>query len=120
MKTEHVIESAGETAEYIRQYGKTQMQLMRLELAERLAVTMSRLSVKIAVIIIALIASIFLSLAGGLYLGTLWGSSALGFLAIAGVYVLMTFIIYLYREPLLIHPIASLILQAVLKDEEDA
>lgn len=103
--TEQFLETAGETAEYARQYVKLQFDYLRLETAEKLAKTASSLASTLVVAALGLLALLMLTLAAALYLGALWDSLPLGFLAAAGFYVLLALLVLLFKKRMLTDPL---------------
>jgi len=113
--TEQLLESAGETAEYIREYVKLQVDMFRLEMAERIAKVVSALVATLAIAALGLFALLMLMLAAAFYLGNLWGSYALGFLCVGGVYVLLAVLVVLFKERWLTNPLLTNIIRAFFK-----
>lgn len=119
MKTEDLLSTAGETFEYGRIYLSNQKRLIRLEVAEKLAKTTSSL---VTVTVLALLGSffmLFLSIAGGFWLGSILGSYALGFLVITAIYGLFGGFMYFMRASLVTNPILMYILNTILDDDDD-
>lgn len=113
--TEQLLESAGETAEYIREYVKLQVDLFRLEMAERIAKVASALVAILAIAALGLLALLMLMLAAAFYLGNLWGSYALGFLCVGGFYILLAVLVVLFKERWLTNPLLTNIIRAFFK-----
>jgi len=113
--TEQLFESAGETAEYAKQYLKLQLDYFRLETAERVSKVSAMLVAAVVVGLLALVALLMLSLAAGFYLGQLWGSHALAFLAIAGVYAFLALLILLFKERWIINPVLTAVIRSFFK-----
>ena len=55
---------------------------------------------------------ILLSIAAGFWLGSIWDSYAIGFLAIGGVYFLMALVIFFFKKQLITVPVLNLTLDA--------
>lgn len=111
---EEMLQSAGETMEYARQYARQLVELYRLELAERTAKTTANLITALAVATIFLLAMVMLSIAAGFYLGALLNSAVLAFLCITGFYLLMAALCYAFRRKLITNPILTSILNSFL------
>ncbi len=113
--TESVLESAGETAEYAKQYAKLQLDYLRLEAAEKLAKATSALFATLVIAALGLIALIMLTLAAGFYLGRLWDSFPLAFLSVAGFYVALVVLVLLFKERWLTNPLLTSIIRSFFK-----
>ncbi|MBK9335318.1 MAG: phage holin family protein [Lewinellaceae bacterium] len=113
--TEPLLESAGETAEYIRQYVKLQVDYFRLETAERIAKVTSSVMAMLALGALGLIALLMLSLAAAFYLGNLWHSYTLAFLCVAGFYIALALLIQLFKDRWLTNPLLTSIIRAFFK-----
>ena len=109
---ETFLESAGETAEYARQYLKLQLDYWRLDAAEKGAKAASTLISSLAVAALGLMALLMLTVAGALYLGALWQSYALGFLSMAGFYVLLMLFVLLFKKRLLTNPVLTSLIRS--------
>lgn len=105
--TETFLETAGETAEYVRQYVKLQADYLRLDVAEKMAKAAATLVSTLVVAALGLLALMMLTLAAGFYLGTLWSSYPLAFLAVAGFYILLALLVLAFKERLLTNPLLT-------------
>lgn len=70
-------------------YVDTQLELLKLSVIERTSRIMARLLLDVFRAILALLVLFFLSMALGFYLSYLLGNNALGFLATAGIFVVV-------------------------------
>ena len=116
MKTEELLQSTGETFEYARQYVQQQKELIKLEIAEKTAKTISSL---VTIAVLAFLAAIFLimlSIALGLWLGEMWGSYGAAFLIVAAVYGILGGIVYFFQQSGVTNPILNKILSEMLDD----
>jgi hypothetical protein len=113
--TEPLLESAGETAEYVREYVKLQVDYFRLDMAERIAKVGSSLFASLAIAALALIALLMLSLGAAFYLGNLWGSYATAFLFVGGFYIVLAILVLLFKERWLTNPMLTSIISAFFK-----
>ncbi len=118
--TEEVLRSAGEFAAHVREYAQLQLDYWRLDLAERLAKVASTLLSLLAVAMLLLFGLFMATMALALFLGQRWGSYALGFLAVAGLYVLLAAFLIVFKEPLLTTPLLSRILGAFFSSSAEA
>jgi len=113
--TDPLLESAGETAEYVRQYVKLQADYFRLDLAERIAKVSSLLLVMLVIGALGFIALMLLSLAAAFYLGHLWGSYVPAFLSVGGFYILLAILIWMLKDRWLTNPLLTGIIRAFFK-----
>ncbi|MFC3198515.1 phage holin family protein [Parapedobacter deserti] len=83
-----------------KEYIDTRFKLVKLKLVERSSRLIASLIVDVAKTLLALFVIFFLSLALGFYLSELLGSRSLGFLATAGIFVILIALISLMEAPL--------------------
>lgn len=81
-----------------KEYADTQLQLIKLGVVERSSRIIARLLVDVFRAILALLVLFFLSMALGFYLSYLLGNNALGFLATAGVFVILIVVVTLMKQ----------------------
>lgn len=113
--SEEILQNAGETVEYARQYTQQQMKYFRLEVAERLSKAMATVVTTAAVVLLITVVMLFLSVSGALYLGALWASYALGFLCVAGIYLVIMILFLIFRRQLVTNPVLSFVLKIILE-----
>ncbi len=114
MKTEELLSSTGETIEYGKMYLEQKMDFYRLETSKRLAKTTSNLATVAVMGFLGMMVVLFLSIAGGLFLGAFLGSYGLAFLIITGLYILAVVIIYFFKKEIITNPILSLVIEEML------
>lgn len=119
MKTEDLLNTAGETFEYGRIYLTAQKKLIRLEVAEKMAKATSALITAMALGFFLSLFTVFLSIAVGLWLGEVWASYPLAFLVVTLFYGVLGGLAYLFRIQMITNPVLMLILQTVLDDDDD-
>ena len=83
-----------------REYIDTRLRLFQLQVTERSSRLIASLLVDIIKTVFAIFVLFFLSLSLGFYLSELLGSSSLGFLATAGIFVLLIVIISVFEKKL--------------------
>ncbi|TXB61266.1 phage holin family protein [Phaeodactylibacter luteus] len=109
--TESLNETLGEAYGYLKAYLHQQLEYYKLDTAERLSHTLS-LALTIAILAgMSMLFTVFLSVAGALYLGERLGSLPLGFLLVSGAYALLTLFLLIFRKQLITNPILSKIIQ---------
>lgn len=106
-----VTETAGEAYGYAKAYIEQQLEYTKLDIAERLSIAISSAITAIVVVQLAFFVAGFLSIALGIYLGQRMGSYAQSFLIVGGIYAVITFIIVLFRRPLVTNPVVSRIIK---------
>ena len=107
---EDVLQTAGETFEYANQYIQKQIELLKLESAERIAKSSSSIITLAVIGALVVLVIIMLSIAIGFALGGMLGSYALGFLVITGFYTLIALIVYFFKRQLVTNPVLSVVL----------
>jgi hypothetical protein len=118
--TDEILDSAGETFEYARQYLKQQGDYIRLEAAERVSKTASAMVTALVLGALSLLVLIMLSLAAAFWLGNAMGSYAEAFVVIAVFYCLFGGILYIFRRQLVTNPTLKLMLNAFFDRENEA
>lgn len=106
-----VTETAGEAYGYAKAYIEQQLEYTKLDIAERLSIAISSAITAIVVVQLAFFVAGFLSIALGIYLGQRMGSYAQSFLIVGGIYAVITFVIVLFRRPLVTNPVVSRIIK---------
>ncbi|MCB0643681.1 MAG: phage holin family protein [Phaeodactylibacter sp.] len=112
-QSESLLESAGQTYEYLRALTEVKIDQAKLELVERSSKTVSALITLLVIGTMALLALIFAFLSLAIYLGTLTGSFELGFGLVAGFILLLAGGLYLLRRSLITNPIISFIIKKI-------
>ncbi len=123
--TDALSQSAQETFAHLREYLRLQLDYFRLDLAERTAKVASALVAFLAIGALLFFALFMATVALALWLGRMWGSYALGFAAIAGLYLLLALLLSVFKERILTNPLLSHLLQAFFhrdtkSDDHDA
>jgi len=110
-----ILQQAGESFEYANQYVQKQIDLLKLEGAERVAKTTSSLITMAVLFFFAAMVLIMLSLSLGFWLGSLLNSYALSFLILAGIYATVGLLVYFFKNQLLTNPILTQVLQSLFE-----
>lgn len=85
----------------IKDAAEQRLRLAKLEAGEKGAILTGRLVFVVIVAVIALFTVLFLSIALGLYLGHLMQSTLTGFAIVAGLYLLVMFVLILARRTIM-------------------
>lgn len=112
-ESDRLLENAGESVEYVKQYVQQQIKLTKLNVAESAATSISGIVTGIALGTIGLIALMFLSVAAACFIGeALDDSYGLGFLAVFVFYALIFALIYFMRRKWITNPAVSGVIRA--------
>jgi hypothetical protein len=98
-----------------KDYLETKIELTKLKTIDRSADVLSSVIVMVAMVFIGSLFIIFLSIALALILGKWLGEWYYGFLITGGLYFLLLLLIYLQREKWIKKPIASGLINKMLK-----
>lgn len=96
-------------------YTRTTAELMKLKAVDKTADVMSsmlsRLTVSIVFVMFAFLANIGLSL----WIGELLGKLYYGFFVVSSFYLLISILLYIFRDPLIKMPVSNFIIVRMLK-----
>lgn len=81
-----------------KEYFENWKRLSKLILIERISAMISGILINVFLVFLGVIIFLFLSIALALYLGSVTGSAALGFLLVSAIYVLLFFIVGLTKS----------------------
>ncbi len=110
-QSDRLLETAGETIAYAQEYWMEQKQLLKLEVAERTAKVTSSLLSSVIMGLAGSMVILLLSIALAFGLGTYFESIALGFLAVAGIYLCFLGLLILFKNEWVTNPILSRIIE---------
>ncbi len=113
--SEQLLQTAGETFEYARQYARQKVEYHKLDMAGRMAKVTSFLLTFILTIFLVGMVIAFLSIGLAIFLGQVLESYFWGFTIVGGFYLLITLLIYSLRTRLLTNPLLSVILKSILE-----
>jgi len=117
-----LLEKAGETFGYFQDYVEKRLELLQLELTERVIRILSVLITAFLLLSIISLFLLFISISAAFFIGEHLGSPATGFLAVGGIFGLLALLLYVFRKPLIVQPILSMIIgefREELMDEEN-
>lgn len=106
--------------EKAEKYSQTTLHILKLKATSKIAEVASLFILRIFIYVPFAIGFVMLSIAASLYIGELAGSAANGFLITAGIYMLPSLIIYLFRNKFLKRKLQNAIIQELLKQPKDA
>ena len=96
-------------------FGKTSMELFKLQAIDKSAEVLSVLATKFVITIV--VASFILSINIGLalWIGELLGRAYYGFFIIAGFYALITIVVYIFRRQWIKDPVSTTIIRKMMR-----
>ncbi|MDA3819699.1 MAG: phage holin family protein [Candidatus Delongbacteria bacterium] len=103
----------------IEDYISSRILLLKIEGTEKISETLSMLFRRIVLFMFAGFVVFFISFALALWIGKNCGSYVVGFLAIAGVNLLVLVILFIFRKPLLEKHIKDEVVRTVFKEPEN-
>lgn len=113
-----ILEKAGETVGFAQQYIEKRIELYRLELTEKVVITLSSLIASFFLLSIFGLVLIFGSISVGFYLAAAIGSYGLAFLIVTIFYALMALILYIFKQQLILHPILRRVIDLFREEEK--
>ncbi|MCG8326559.1 MAG: phage holin family protein [Chitinophagales bacterium] len=116
---DQILESAGEVYGYTKVYIKQQLEYYKLEIAERLSLTLSSMITLVMILMVMLLFVIFLSLSLAFFLSDKLGSYSQGFLIVSGVHAFVAVVVVLFRRQLITNPILSRIIKTFFQKENE-
>lgn len=108
-----------ELKEDISTYVRLKYKLLRLNATERIAKLIAILSHGVILVLLVFFTVLFLFLALGFFLGEVLGSTALGFLIVGGIYLLLTVIAVAGRNRIQ-EKIINIIISALWANEDES
>jgi hypothetical protein len=96
-------------------YGKTTLNLFKLNAIDKSADVASSLVSQLAVILTAVFSVLIISIGAALWLGKLLGDAFYGFFIIGGFYALLAIILQVFRHQWIKYPVSNSIIKQMLK-----
>jgi ABC-type multidrug transport system fused ATPase/permease subunit len=112
MEKATTIENLIEKAEV---YGKTTFELCKYNTVYKSADIISSIAVKVVILLILVLFSLLLNIGFSLWIGEWLGKTYFGFFISAGLYLLIAFIVYLFRYRWIKNPISNFIINRMVK-----
>ena len=106
-------------ASHVKEFINIRLESMKLAFAEKLSKIMANMIAAVVVVLMLLFFVIFFSTALAYYLGELFGHVWIGFLIVAGLFLLLAFITWSIREKLIRLPVMNAILSQLTNKEPD-
>lgn len=98
-----------------KDYTETSIELFRLNAIDKTADLVSSLFVKLILVMVVAMFTLFINIALSLYIGKLLDETYLGFLVVSGIYLVVAIVILLFNDKLLKVPLTNLIIEKLLK-----
>lgn len=117
MESDSLSSQIKQLIEQLKVYVNLRLDYMRLYVADFLIRFFSGMVLWLVIFLFLFFVLVFGSFAFAFWFGELTGNMALGFLIIAGFYVLLAVLIYLLRKQLLIKPFTKLIMTQMELDK---
>lgn len=95
-------------------FAETKAELWKLKAAGKVSETVSSLISKIAIVILAGLALIILSLGVAYWIGTRLNNLYYGFFIVGGFYALAGLFVYAFRKTLIKKPLSNLIIEKIV------
>lgn len=99
-------------------YGKTTIELLKLNAIDKSADVVSSIATKLAIAIVVLMFMSIINIGLSLWIGELLGKLYYGFFVVAGFYGLVIFVLYAFRSALIKTPISNSLIIKMLKERK--
>ena len=119
MESKKISDNLSELNENVQQYIRLRIDLMKIQFTEAAAKLASAVMMSLLYFIIVICVLVFLSVAFIFAFREYIGPGWLAAIIVAGVYVLLGFIIFIYRYKFFIDPLASLLSKIILEEEDE-
>ncbi len=106
-----------ELTESVKNYVNTNIELLKLQLTERISVIAPGLLTSLILAMIGLIFILFLSIVAGFYFSKLLGDFTLGFGIIAGFYLLLGILFLLVKKNIIEKPLRDKIINKIINKD---
>lgn len=100
-------------------YTEKSIELFRLNLIDKTADLVSSLISRLIILMVVAMFTLFFNIALSLYLGKIVGESYLGFLIVSGFYLVIAFLLFLFRAKWIKIPITNLVIAKLLKSKRE-
>lgn len=108
-----------ENRKLISEYIETRIQILRLTSVRSLSKTLSMLILLMVISLMVLLFFVFLVIAFSIYIGNQMENPVMGFLAGAGVFLVVLLLSILFRKPLFLNPLIRLFILTTANEEEE-
>ena len=101
--------------EKVENYGKTTIELAKLNVIDKSAEVVSSLVTQLALAIVVVMFVLTLNIGTALWVGELLGKSYYGFFVVAGFHSFIAILLYVFRDQWIKEPISDTIISKMLK-----
>ena len=119
MESKKISDNLLELNENVQEYIRLRIDLMKIQFTEAAAKLASAVMMSLLYFIIVICVLVFLSVAFIFAFREYLGPGWLAALIVAGVYVLLGFIIFIYRYKFFIDPLAVLLSKIILEEDDE-
>jgi len=99
-------------------YGKTTLNLLKLNAIDKSADVVSSLVSRLAVIMTVVLSVLIVSIGLSLWLGKLLGDAFYGFFIVGSFYALLALLLHIFRHQWLKYPVSNSIIKQLLKQKK--
>src|ERR1700704_6618126 len=96
-------------------FGKTSMELFKLQAIDKSAEVLSVLATKLVITIVVALLILSVNIGLALWIGELLGRMYYGFFIVAGFYGLITIVVYIFRRPWIKDPVSTTIIRKMMR-----
>ena len=108
-----------ELADHVKEYVNNRIASVKLSVAEKTSAVLSNIIAMIIVLTVFVFFIVFAGIGLAFVFAKLTGEYYWGFLIVAGIYLLIGFLVWVLKEKLIRLPIMNAILQQLFKEEEN-
>lgn len=105
----------GKLLEYVEDYSRTSLELLRLKAIDLTATIVSTLVSSLAITLTVALSLFILNIGIALWIGRVLGELYYGFLIVGGFYLLLALILYIFRKPLIVNRMSDSIVREMMK-----
>jgi len=103
----------------VKEYLDLKYRFIKLEATEKTVKALSSIVFLIVILFLVSIVFLFLALALAFYLGRVWNDNYLGFTTVAGIFMFLALLLFIFRKSLIINPIQHNIIESIFNPEKD-
>ncbi|MFH0841533.1 MAG: phage holin family protein [Bacteroidota bacterium] len=106
-----MLEEIGNIKKDIQEYIEAKLDLFKLQSAENISRVVSNVVVAVIVLLLGSLILFFLSFTAAYFLASVLNSNELGFLCVAGFYLILMLIILLFRKKIIDRPVIKSVIK---------
>lgn len=97
-----------------KEYSITSLEIYKLEAVEKSADIVSSVSIRLILILLIALFSLFINIGISFWIGKLLGATYLGFICVSSFYLMAAIIVYLFRDQLVKHPVHNYVIKKLV------